>query len=245
MRDHMDREAKGFIEGSKGELVLPVGMLLQTIRRKLWVVLLTTVVCASALVAYSLQQAPIYQTSVMILVGQDRGIVEDPSQAVNLQNLTLTMSEAVATRPVAQPVVEELGLRESPETLIAKTQAEVVPETQFIEVSYTDTDPQRAQRIVNAIADQFTAQVSQVSPNVGAISAIVWERATVPYSPISPNPVRNGLIGFVLGSVLGVVLAFLLNHFDDRWRSPEEAEQVSGVPTLMVIPEFEDVKVRK
>jgi capsular polysaccharide biosynthesis protein len=245
MRDYMNRDAKGFLEASKGELVLPVGMLLQTIRRKFWVVLLAILACTSALVLYSLQQTPVYQTSAMILVGQDRGIVGDPSQTVNLQQLTLTMSEAVATRPVTQPVVEELGLRGSPESLIANTRVEVIPETQFIEVSYTDTDSQRAQRVVNAIADQFIAQVSEVSPNVGAVSAIVWERATVPTSPISPNPMRNGLIGFVLGIIFGVMLAFMLDYLDDRWRSPKEAEQVSGFPTLVEIPEFEDTKVSR
>jgi len=33
-----------------------------------------------------------------------------------------------------------------------------------------------------------------------------------------------------------------LDHLDDAWRSPEEAEQGSGVPTLAAIPAF---KVRK
>jgi hypothetical protein len=38
--------------------------------------------------------------------------------------------------------------------------------------------------------------------------------------------------------MLGIGLAFLLEHMDDRWRSPEEVEQVSGVPTFGIIPEF-------
>jgi capsular polysaccharide biosynthesis protein len=36
--------------------------------------------------------------------------------------------------------------------------------------------------------------------------------------------------------VLGTGLAFLLEFMDDSWRSPAEAEQVSGVPTFGVIP---------
>jgi capsular polysaccharide biosynthesis protein len=40
----------------------------------------------------------------------------------------------------------------------------------------------------------------------------------------------------MVGAVLGTGLVFLLEFMDDSWRSPEEAEQVSGVPTFGVIP---------
>jgi capsular polysaccharide biosynthesis protein len=50
---------------------------------------------------------------------------------------------------------------------------------------------------------------------------------------------RDGFLALVLGGMLGAGLAFLLEYLDDRWRSPEEAEQVSGVPTLGQIPRFE------
>ena len=49
-----------------------------------------------------------------------------------------------------------------------------------------------------------------LGPN--AISATVWEPATLPETPLSPDPIRNGVIGLMLGSLLGLVLAFLLEH---------------------------------
>ena len=66
----------------------------------------------------------------------------------------------------------------------------------------------------------------------------------VPQSPVSPDPVRNLLLALVAGVMLGVALAFLLEYMDDSWRSPEEAEQISGVPTFGVIPAFKVSKVR-
>jgi capsular polysaccharide biosynthesis protein len=39
-----------------------------------------------------------------------------------------------------------------------------------------------------------------------------------------------------------VGLAFLLEYLDDYWRSPREVEQVSGVPTLGIVPEFKVAK---
>jgi succinoglycan biosynthesis transport protein ExoP len=84
----------------------------------------------------------------------------------------------------------------------------------------------------------FSEQVSEVSPSASAITATVWERAETPEVPVSPNPVRNGFLALVLGLMLGVGLAFLLEYLDDSLRSPEEAEQITGVPTFGIIPEF-------
>jgi capsular polysaccharide biosynthesis protein len=229
----------GLAEFHEGDLVLQVGTIFRVIRRWFWIIVLTTMVCVGVAVLYSLQQPPVYQASIKILVGQDQGIVVDPVQAVNLQTLASTVSEAVATRPVGERVVRDLDLDYSPSTITAGTSAEVIPETQFIEVTYTDTEPRRTQRIANAIGEAISEQVAEVNPQASTISATVWERAAVPQSPVSPNPTRSGLIAFVVGIVLGTGLALLLDYLDDSWRSPEEAEHVSGVPTLGVVPEFE------
>jgi capsular polysaccharide biosynthesis protein len=233
----------GLADRRNAEVVLQAGDLFRIIRRRLSVILLTMIVCVAAAVAISLQQTPLYEASIKILVGQDRGILQDPSQAYNIQLLTVTLGEAVDTRPVAQGVIQRLNLKEtSPEAVMGGIDGEVIPETQFIKVTFTDPDPQQAQRIVNAIGDEFSEQISMVSPAVSAITATVWERAAVPESPKSPNPVRNGLIAAVLGILLGVGLAVLLEFMDDSWQSPEEVEHVSGVPNLGVIPGFANSK---
>jgi len=229
-------------EFHEGDLVLQVGTLFKVLWRRFWVILLTVLVCVSVAVGYSLQQPPVYQASIKILVGQDQGLVVDPAQAVNLQTLTSTLSEAVTTRPVGKRVVRDLDLDDPPSTITAGTSAEVIPETLLIEVTYTDTEPRRAQRIVNAIGEAFSEQVAEMSPEASALSATVLEGAVVPQAPVSPNPTRSGFIAFVVGIMLGVGLVLLLDYLDDSWRSPEEAERVSGVPTLGVIPEFESPK---
>jgi capsular polysaccharide biosynthesis protein len=66
----------------------------------------------------------------------------------------------------------------------------------------------------------------------------VWERAVVPNKPVSPEPLRDGLIALIMSAMLGTGLAFLLEFLDDSWRTPAEAEQVSGVPTFGAIPQF-------
>jgi capsular polysaccharide biosynthesis protein len=148
------------------------------------------------------------------------------------------MSEAVATRTVAEPVIQSLNMKKSPKALLENLSAQAISETQFIEITYTDTDPGRTQRVANAVGDEFSRKVSDISPNVSGITATVWERAGLPGKPVSPDPVRNGLIGAMLGIILGWSLAFLLEFLDDTWQSVTELEQATGLPTLSVVPAF-------
>lgn len=196
---------------------------------------------------FSLLQTPVYEAKIKILVGLQRdGSVplNLGSDITGLQQLTLTMAEAVDTRPVAEAVTNELNLKESPEALLEDLSAQQMPNTQFIEVSYKDTNPRQAQRVVNRIGQEFSEQVSDVSPSGNGVNATVWERAITPQSPVSPKPLLNSLVALVVGGMLGLGLAFLLEHLDDRWRSPQEAEQIFGVPALGVIPSFKTFKVK-
>jgi capsular polysaccharide biosynthesis protein len=221
---------------------------LQIIRRRIWVITLTAVLFVGATVGFSLLQTPMYEAKIKILVGLQRESNVTPnlgSDVSGLQQITLTMAQAVDTLPVAEAVTHELHLQESPEDLLEHLSAQQVPpNTQFIEVSYKDTNPRQAQRIINRIGQEFSEQVSDVSASANAVTATVWERAITPQAPVSPKPLLNSLLALVVGGMLGLGLAFLLEHLDDRWRSPEEAEQIFGVPALGMIPSFKTFKIK-
>lgn len=227
--------------GLEGGYAFPLRELPQFLMRQVWVIILVAILFTGAAVGFSLVQTPRYEASIMILVGQERGITETPNDVMGLQQLTQTMTEAVNTRPVAEEVIQRLDLGTTPENLLVEKNltVEQVGATQFIEVDYRDSSPERAQQIANTIGEVFSERISEVSPSASAVTATVWERAALPEEPVSPNLSLNLGAGLALGIMFGVGLAFLLEFLDDRWRSPEEAEQISGVPTFGVIPEFE------
>lgn len=60
--------------------------------------------------------------------------------------------------------------------------------------------------------------------------------ARVPTSPSEPNIPRNLAFALVLGMISGVGLAFLLENMDNTVRTPEQAQAISALPSLGMIP---------
>jgi capsular polysaccharide biosynthesis protein len=193
-----------------------------------------------AAAGFTLAQTPTYEASIKMLVGQERATPETPLLDVgSLGKVTRTISETVKSRPVAEAVARQLGPPTAPDDVLGeRLKVSQIGDTQLIQVSYEDPSPQRAQEVANAVGDVFSEQVPQLSASGSAITTTVLEQAEVPNAPKSPNLKYNIGAALVIGLILGIGLAFLLEYLDDSWRSPEEAEQVSGVPAFGVIPQF-------
>lgn len=229
-------EPRALEEPAEVEFMFPLSDMLQAIWRRLWLVILIAALFVGTAVGWSLIQTPIYEASVKVLVGQGSGLTQDPAYVESLQGLTGTMAEAVQSRPVAEEVVERIDSKMSPDEMLADLSAQTLPETQFVEISYSHPDPRVARRVVNATGDVFSERIANTSN--GSITATVWERAKTPTTAVSPQMTYNGLFALVIGVFAGLVLVFVLEYLDDSWKSPEEAERVSGVPNLAEVPKF-------
>ncbi len=180
--------------------------------RRYWLRVLAVVLVAVYVTSASLMQTPTYESSVVIQIGQKTtGYPNAALDVADLQELTLTVANAVPTTPVAEAVVERL---EAPTQggageVLANTSAEPDPGTLFVNVSYKDSDPERAQLIANTIGVVLSEKVPEMGLGANAITATVWKPATLPETPVSPNPLRNGLLTLVIGLVLcaGTVVA--------------------------------------
>ena len=68
-------------------------------------------------------------------------------------------------------------------------------------------------------------------------NAEVVQPADVPTSPSSPKIVRNTVIGGLLGVLLALAVALILDRVDRRVREPDELEDIYELPSLGYVPE--------
>ena len=229
--------------GTSEEYTLSFGDILRMLWRQSWLIALVALAFLGLAVGFSLVQAPRYEASIKMLVGQKQeGASSESNLSASdiqgLQIMTKTMAEAIDTRRVAEVVIQRLNLPLKPGDLMNNLSVEPVSETQFFKVTYEDDDPVRAQQILNTYGEVFPRQVSEISSDASAVVVTLYEEARVENDPVSPKPLRNALLGLMLGAMLGIILAVLLESLNDAWRSTEEVERVSTVPTVGVIPQF-------
>jgi capsular polysaccharide biosynthesis protein len=189
------------------------------------VLVITVVLAAVGVTSSGLQQTPTYEASAQMMVAQKQGdqqmelagqagsgemIKALPPKGAELhQAIIQPLVYAIDSRPVAEKAIGRLGLQMGPAELLDNLTVEQVEDTNytsFIVLTYEDTDPYKAKRIVNTVSEVSSELISERS---SAFTATVWEKAAVPETPVSPHPLRNGLLTLVIGLVLcaGTVVA--------------------------------------
>jgi len=145
-----------------------------------------------------------------MLVGQEQGQGENPARVDELQALTLSALDIITTRPVAEEATSGLGLPMDPDAVLENLTVEPTESGQLIELTYTDTDAERAQQVVDAMGEVASEQISAQPMSGHDIKATVVEVASVPRTPEEPDPLRNGILAAVMGTMLGFGLVFLM-----------------------------------
>jgi capsular exopolysaccharide synthesis family protein len=102
----------------------------------------------------------------------------------------------------------------------------------------TTLDSERTALIVQmgGLQDRYDGLQSETSITVAAGEVI--EPAVAPSSPSSPDYKKNGGIALFLGLGLGILIAFVRERLDDRFRGGADVEQSMGVPVLATVPKF-------
>ena len=109
--------------------------------------------------------------------------------------------------------------------------------TFYITISVTGSDPENCANVANQISDMCN-EVFHDNFAWGQLGVI--RTAKAPSAPISPNKMRNTLIGFAVGLVAACVIAILLELIDTTIKSDEDLAELYKIPVFAEIPDFEN-----
>src|SRR5205085_9818724 len=98
-----------------------------------------------------------------------------------------------------------------------------------------------------SLYDGLLSRLKEVGVAGGATvnNISVVDKAQVPLFPYKPSLGRNVSLGLVFGLLLGLAVAWLLEHLDDSIRFVEDVEREMHAPVLGVVPKLKSVELAK
>jgi len=75
-----------------------------------------------------------------------------------------------------------------------------------------------------------------IRENAHVSPARIAERAAIPIDPVFPRKTITLIIAAMMGMMVGLGVAFMQEHLDDRLNTPEEVNRALGLPVLGCVP---------
>lgn len=189
---------------------------------------------------------PTYEASTKFLVNQGQ---QDPAASYNVNDIRTnvelinTYKNIIESTAISGEVVEELDLPYTPDKLVNNIQVASEQNSQVVTVTVSDTDPAQAVKIANTTVTIFQKKLPDIM-NVDNVNILTEAELPENPKPVSPKPLLNIAIAFVLGGMIGIGLAFLLEYLDNTIRTQQDVEQYLELPVLGAISEITDRDVR-
>lgn len=162
-------------------------------------------------------------------------------------SLTNDYVEVVTSRPIIEQVIQNLGLTdETYESLKKKVSIDNPTNTRLLKITVRDPQPEMAKAIADELAD---VSKSFISIKMDQAAPTVTQYGYADGEPVTPNAVKNTVLGALIGAVLAicvVIVSFLLN---DTIMTTDDIEKKLGMTVLASIPmdeaEFDGKKSKK
>ena len=217
------------------EVEIDIMQIIRMLLSKIWIVIVAGV--ATAIVAFGITEiaiTPQYQSSIKLyIINRQNGTTTTLSDIQSSTQLVKDYKVLVTSLPVVEQVVKQLDLDISPDALVGKISCEIETDSRVLQVTVTDTDPQRAKEIVDVSAKQITSVMQIEGVNV-------IEYGRVANAPSSPNVKKNTMLGAIAGIVIAIAVLVVNFILDDRIKTSDDVEKYLGITNLSLIPLTEE-----
>ncbi|MDU5106505.1 Wzz/FepE/Etk N-terminal domain-containing protein [Clostridium sp.] len=218
------------------EQVIRLDELFEALKKR-WLMILSITLIAtilSAALSFFVIK-PQYEASTKVFIGKDESDSQAYSQndVLMYQKLMKTYSEAIKTKDLISRGLRGTSINLEPNEVLNNLTVVTVADTQILQIKYKSRNPQEAKAIIEGVSDEFIKTSKELVPN-GNIKII--EAVELPENPVSPNKKMNIAIAFLLGLMVGVGLAFLLEFLDNTFKNKDQLEREFQIPVIGSIP---------
>ncbi|MDQ1144585.1 capsular polysaccharide biosynthesis protein [Bacillus sp. SORGH_AS 510] len=206
-------------------------------RWKLIVLVTLAATTLSGVISYFVL-TPVYQASTQILVNQ-RNAQDQMDTSLLQSNVDLinTYSVIVKSPVILDKVIEKLKLSQSVEQLTKNITVTSQENSQVFSLTIEDSDPVMAALIANTVSKTFLVEVQKLM-KVDNVSIIAKASPKKDPVPVKPKPLLNITIAVVIGLLLGVGIAILVDYLDNTLKDDQDVIELLGMPVLGSIPKM-------
>lgn len=227
--------------------------IIQSLVRKWWIILISIVVCAALMFAYSSTGVtPMYGLSMSFYVSPEFGNAQATTAVTAGQ--TAALAEA-SIKTYMEFLNEPAFYVELEEMLEGQCSIDYSAGQLRSMISYSNSEGVNIinSRVVAANRnDVYTISKALESAAPLRVEGIVGNKALTPtnimdasalewVSRVNDNVSRNTILGAMLGAVVSAAAIIIIKVFDVRINSENDLKRTYDVPVLGVIPNFEEV----
>lgn len=209
------------------------------IRKRIGLIILTTLLAtvASGIISWFILD-PIYETKSSIIIGkptEQQGEKIQYNDIMMYQKLVKTYGEIAKSYTVAEKTHEALELSHPITIQSLRNKIAVTPQsdTQIIVIKAESNYPEDAANMANTLTSKFIEEAQRIYPSE---NVQVMDQAQMPLHPIKPQKALNLVIAFVMGLMVSVGVAFLLEYLDTTIKTEKDIENYLGLSVIGTIP---------
>ena len=226
---------------------LDIMELLYALKNKIVYIIVTVLIFAVLGFVYSkFLITPMYKSSTSFVLSKSTESTTQSgttvSEGITQSDVTLnsklvsTYSEIIKSKTIAKEVMQSLGLDMSVGEFISRVTVSSKSDTELIEITVANEDPETSAAIANSLAEVFRDKVYEVY-KIDNLSVI--DEAEPNPVPYNIGTVKNILLFAIVGLVLSCGVIFVIVYFDDTVKEEKDIEALVNT-VIAAIPVLED-----
>ena len=228
---------------NNGEAVIDLLELLGLFIKKIWIIIIFTLLGGAIAFAYSFAFIkPLYKSSVLMYVNNSDISVGNTSFSISnadltaSKNLVATYTVILKSRSVINDVIKASGVKYSYDKLVGMVEAKAVNETQVFSITVTSTNPQEAEMLANTFANILPEKITTI---VNGSDVKVVDYAVIASHRSSPSYTKNTTLGALAGFILAAAIIVIGYLRDDVIHSEDYLTTTyPEIPLLTVVPDL-------